>query len=131
MCTQPLFDPSRITFHPLDGTSVRSDKLLRELAGVATLSEDLLWSAFDHPELIPEDWKFDQDGKAQPILFWGTLSQDRHDGLHRGCSYLSGLCWSEDQGRWGYATYWLNRRFLGRLWMVHHQMPFRVAVLQH
>jgi hypothetical protein len=81
------------------GTKLRdkfSDKLV--------LNACVLDYLIEHPELIPESWKKDEQGRTRFIFFWGTIFRNFDGGLGVGC-----LFW--DQSEWCLFYNWLDHDF--------------------
>ena len=95
---------------------INGNKLLRtELEGRPVFNANLLDWLLEHPHLIPEDWKHDEQGRSRFIFFWGTIYR-RLDGL----LYVRCLAWDRD--RWYCGTYWLGSDFDSR-----HPAAMRVS----
>ena len=54
-----------------------------------------------HPNLIPEEWKQDEKGRARCTFFWGTIYRCSDGDLCVRC-----LCW--DDGKWRRGYFWLD-----------------------
>jgi len=96
---QFTWDPTRVepylSPHQRGGKTITGTKLQKELSGMSVLNANVLDYLFDHPELIPEDWK----GKY--VYFWGTIY--RHSDGNLNVRYLY---WLGGQWHWGYD--WLD-----------------------
>ncbi|MEK7576265.1 MAG: hypothetical protein AAB482_01085 [Patescibacteria group bacterium] len=79
---------------------IKGDKLRRELASEPVLNANVLDYLFAHPDLIPEEWKVDAEGRTRYIFFWGTIYRDSGGGLCVRCLYWYG-------GRWLWFCDWL------------------------
>jgi hypothetical protein len=99
-------DLTKIQFHfspnQKDGKMIEGNKLRKELENskVPVLNACVLDYLIAHPEIIPEDWKVDENGNTHYIYFWGTVYRDPSDNLCVRC-----LCW--DDGAWNWNFSWL------------------------
>lgn len=62
-------------------------------SGMKLFNTNLLYYLLKHPHLIPEEWKFSEDGKPNQIYFWGTVYQ-----LSDGRIYV--YCLTYENGIW-------------------------------
>ncbi len=81
--------------------SIRGHELRKELAGQMVFNANLLDYLLDHPHLIPEAWKADENGDTSYIYFWGTVYQDSVGSLCVRCLYFN-------RGRWKQSFGWLG-----------------------
>lgn len=98
------FDSSKLSiyFSPnqKDGKVIEGHKLRAELETdkVLVLNACVLDYLLLHPELIPEDWKKDENGNARYISFWGTVYRSPNGDL-----YVRVLYWLDGAWRWHYG----------------------------
>ena len=90
-----------------EGTIVGND-LRKELEGKSVLNACHLDYLREHPDLIPDNWKVDEQGKTRFIFFWGTIYRGSDGHLDVRCLYWGG-------GGWGWGHGWL-----GAGWSVHN-----------
>jgi hypothetical protein len=99
------FDASKVQFYldkgQQNGKYIEGNKLRKALSGKPVLNANVLDYLLKHPELIPDDWKKDENGNTRYIFFWGTIYRSS-DGL----LYVRYLCWGG--GRWGWDAGWLD-----------------------
>lgn len=106
-------DLSKIQFHfspnQIDGKVIEGNKLRKELEKnkVPVLNACVLDYLLLHPELIPENWKKDENGNTRYIYFWGTVYRYPSGGL---C--VRYLYW--DDGAWDWSGGWLGRDWHGQ-----------------
>jgi hypothetical protein len=102
------FDPEQVKFHLADGqkNGIQGHKLRKELQGKPVFNANLLDYLLAHPELIPEDWKKDENGNTRYIFFWGTIYR-----LRDGDLYVRYLYW--DGVRWRWSNFWLGHDWHG------------------
>jgi hypothetical protein len=93
------WDPAKVTLY-LDsgqkgGKWIKGEKLQQNLAssGKVPFNANLLDYLLEHPELIPTEWKQDENGNTRFIFFHGTTYNDSDGDRCVRC-----LCW--DDGRW-------------------------------
>ncbi len=91
-----------------DGKYVEGNKLRKELADKIVLNANVLDYLLAHPQLIPEEWKKDDNGKIRFIFFWGTIYCHSDGGLYVRCLYF-------DDGEWYWNDYWLDGGWDGRV----------------
>ncbi len=105
-------DPSRLKLHfspnQLDGKVIKGTDLSDELKAqnIPLLNGCVLDYLLAHTEIIPEDWKQDENGNTRYVYFWDTE--------YRGPSgrvYVRYLCWIG--GRWYWLADWLDCAFDG------------------
>ncbi len=112
-------DPTKIKLYLSEaqrkGDKISGNELRKELEGKLILNAYVLDYLLTHPELIPEDWKRDDEGRIRCIFFWGTIYRDLNCALWVRC-----LCWGGD--RWSWRCYWLDDR-----WDVQHSAALRVS----
>lgn len=100
-------DQSRLRLHfspnQKDGKVIEGNKLRKELEEnkVPVLNACVLDYLLAHPEIIPEDWKFDENGNTRYVYFWGTVYRDPGGNL---C--VRYLCWGG--GAWDWSYDWLG-----------------------
>lgn len=100
----------KIGFHlspnQAEGEYIESNKLRKELQDnrVEILNANVLDYLREHPELIPDSWKVDEQGKTRYIFFWGTVYRGSGGRLRVRC-----LCWLG--GEWGWSNRWLDREW--------------------
>ncbi len=103
-------DPARLKLHfspnQLDGKVIKGPDLRDELKAqnIPVLNSCVLEYLLAHPELIPEDWKQDENGNTRFIYFWDTEYRYPDGNVYVRC-----LFWNDDAWRWCY-------RWLGRGW---------------
>ena len=103
-------DLSKIQLHlspnQKDGKVIKGNKLRKELetSKVPVLNACVLDYLLAHSEIIPEDWKVDENGNTRYIYFWGTVYRDPD-----GRPYVRCLYWSDGAWRWSYS-------YLGHDW---------------
>jgi hypothetical protein len=90
-----------------DGKSLKGTALRTALAGKPVLTAHVLDYYLAHPELIPESWKYDENGNTRYIYFWGTIYRNSGGSLCVRC-----LCWHD--GRWGWGGLWLDGEWRGQ-----------------
>ena len=83
-------------------------ELLDELTGKSVLNANILDALYEHPELIPEDWKRDEAGNIHVIYFWGSIYG------YTGTDRLFVRCFCFHDGSWKRDYNWLDNDFLGR-----------------
>jgi hypothetical protein len=84
-----------------NGKTIEGNKLRKELANTAVFNANLLDYLLDNPQLIPDEWKVDENGKTRYIFFWGTIY--RFSGGDLCVRYL---CF--DGGHWRRYDCWLG-----------------------
>ncbi|OGY36716.1 MAG: hypothetical protein A3E36_04035 [Candidatus Andersenbacteria bacterium RIFCSPHIGHO2_12_FULL_45_11b] len=106
------WDPSQYRLHlqpsQQKGSSVQGYKLREELADLPTANANLLDYLLEHPQLIPEEWKKDENGNIRYIFFWSTVYRN---SVGRLC--VRYLCFSG--GRWQAYYDYLGSQFGGEL----------------
>lgn len=92
-----------------DGKVIEGNKLRKELEKnkVPVLNACVLDYLISHPELIPEDWKKDENGNTRYIYFWGTVYRHQIDDL-----YVRYLYWNDGAWDWDYC--WLGEYWDGQ-----------------
>ncbi len=102
---QLAFNPAKIKFYlspnQQDNKVIKGKQLRKELANEFVLNANVLDFLLAHQELIPEDWKEDEQGNTRFIFFWGTIYCGLSGGLGVRC-----LCWVGKRWDWDYR--WLN-----------------------
>lgn len=87
---------------------VGGQDLWKELKNKSTLSACMLDHFCEHPDLIPDSWKTDEQGRTLYIYFWGTI-YNRSDGYR----YVRYLYWQNGKWSWDYS-------WLGICWSVNY-----------
>ena len=98
------FDASQIEFYLSAAQKkghIESNKLRKELAGKPVLNANVLDYLLAHTELIPENWKKDENGNTRYIFFWGTIYRNSD-----GYLCVRYLYWYDD--RWFWVSSWLD-----------------------
>lgn len=107
---QFVFDPAKVKFYlspnQQNGKGIEGNKLRKELADELVLNANVLDYLFKNPQLIPENWKKDEQGNPRYIFFWGTIYRDSGGDL---C--VSYLCFLD--GSWDKYYYWLGGDWFG------------------
>lgn len=80
---------------------VAGHELREELEDVKVLNANILDQLIKDPELYPESWKKDDEGKTLYIFFWGTVYVDFNTEPFVRCLY-----WRDGEPRW--LCKWLN-----------------------
>lgn len=100
------FNPEKFEFYlsknQQKGKSTEGNKLYKELKSKLVLNANVLDYLIKNPQLIPEDWKKDEDGNTRYIFFWGTIYRHSDGDLYVRC-----LGWRG--GRWSWGGRWLDR----------------------
>jgi len=104
------WDPKHVPFYlsksQKKDSYIEGKKLRKELAGMRMLNANVLDYLLKNPQLIPEEWKRDEQGRIRYILFWGTIYRD-------SCGLcVRSLCCHVGQWDWDYS--WLDRDWDGR-----------------
>ena len=94
------FSPNQINGNVIGGNELRSEF---EKGTVPVLNACVLDYLLLHPELILEDWKFDEAGRERDIYFWGTIFFDEDFGF-----VVHYLRWSVYRGEWAMCAQWLR-----------------------
>jgi len=98
----------KITFHlspnQMGDKSIKGENLRGELAKEMVLNANVLDYLLAHPDLIPDSWKVDSEGRTVLLFFWGTVYR-RSDGV----LCVRDLCWNGS--RWGWSNHWLGREW--------------------
>lgn len=96
-------DFTQVKFRLVNGqkNGIQGNKVRKALAGQPIFNANLLDYLLAHPELIPEDWKQDENGNTRYIFFWGTIYRNRKGNLFVRCFF-----WRD--GRWYGSHYWLG-----------------------
>ncbi len=93
------FDPAKIQFY-LDEDqktgSVVGTELAKRLSEKSLLPANVLDYLLANPELVPEEWKVDEQGNARYINFWTVYR------LSDGRLCVRYLYWRDGQWRWLY-----------------------------
>jgi len=80
--------------------SIQGHKLREKLAKQTVLDANILDYLVEHPELIPDTWKQDEEGRTRYVFFWGTVFRHADGNLCVRC-----LCWGD--GGWQVDYGWL------------------------
>lgn len=95
------FDPKQIKFFltrdQRAGKTVEGSKLRKELAGKDILKANVLDYLLAHPEIIPDEWKTDENGDIRCIFFWGTIYRNSGGNL-----FVRYLYWNDNRWSWNY-----------------------------
>ena len=95
-----FLDGKKIAFHlspnQMGDKSIRGENLRVELAKEPVLNANVLDYLLAHPDLIPDSWAVDDQGRTRYLFFWGTVYH-RSDG--RLCVRFLYRC--GDRWRWG------------------------------
>lgn len=98
------WDPTKVKLflskNQINGKTISGNKLREEVEGKG-YNANLLDYLMDHPLLIPEDWKKDENGKTRYIYFWDTIYHDSD-----GYLYVRYLYWGG--GHWRTYCHWLG-----------------------
>lgn len=95
-----------------NGKTVKGYVLRDEFTG-KSLNANVLDALYEHPELIPDDWKVDEHGDIRCIFFWDTIYQGAHDSLCVRYLYFHGSRWYRH-----YGCFFLGSDWGGRNWAV-------------
>lgn len=88
------------------GKVIRGHELREELSGKSVLHPNIMDALIEHPSLIPEDWKKDEEGNTRFIFFLAVIFRDADGDLCVRCFYFNG-------GQWGRNYYWLDGDWSG------------------
>jgi hypothetical protein len=90
------------------GKTVTGYDLKAEATGQPVRNGNVLDALLKHPELFPDDWKTDEQGRTRYVFFLATIY--RHgDNLCVRCACFGG-------GRWLGGYYWLDFEWVERYW---------------
>jgi hypothetical protein len=99
------WDPTQVQFYLSEPQrkekSIEGNKLRKKLEGKPVFNANLLDYLLAHPNLIPEEWKKDQNGRTRYIFFWGTIYRDSVGSLCARFLYWLG-------GKWQSSNDWLD-----------------------
>ncbi|MFH1711786.1 MAG: hypothetical protein ABH846_00935 [Patescibacteria group bacterium] len=99
------FDPGKIILHldegQQEGRTIVGNELRSRLADKPVLNACVLDHLLANAALIPESWKYDEQGRTRCIYFWGTIYRGSNDSL---C--VRYLYW--DGGDWVWSYRWLD-----------------------
>jgi hypothetical protein len=84
-----------------NGKTIKGHKLSKELKNKQVLNACIMDALRANTQLIPEDWKQDEQGRARYIYFWGTIFR-----IANGDLYVEFLYWNG--GRWSWDCRWLG-----------------------
>ena len=103
---QLSFDPSKVVLH-LSGLQKRGKAIggwefFKELASMPVLNVNVLDFLLANPHLIPDEWKYAENGQARVIFFYGTTYRNMYNGL---C--VESLWWNEHN--WINGGDWVGR----------------------
>ncbi len=82
-----------------NGKVVTGHELAKQWAKRSVFNANLLDYLLDHPQLIPESWKQDEQGQTLLIYFPGTKYRDSDGNLYVRYLYWRGGHWQAD-GHW-------------------------------
>ena len=103
-----LFQPER----QKNDMFVRGSDLYEEIAAREALNANVHSALFTHPELIPEDWKVDAQGRMRIVHFWGTMYRlDPSDEDERTIQDLFFL-----NGTWQRSYVGLIQQWTSQMW---------------
>jgi hypothetical protein len=71
----------------MHGEITQGYKLREELKDKNVLNACIFDALFANPNLIPEDWKQDKQGRTRYIFFWGTIFRGADGRLYVRCLY--------------------------------------------
>lgn len=101
------FDPRKVKFH-LDDTqktgTIGGHELRKKLVGLPVMNACVLDHLLDNTNLIPDEWKVDEQGQTRFIYFWGTIYRDSGGNLYVRFLFL-------DDGYWNWHYSWLDDGF--------------------
>lgn len=107
---QLAFDPTKVELYLSPNQQgekhIVGNKLRKELVNKCVLNANVLDYLLVHPELIPEDWKKNEQGEIRYIFFWGTIYR-----VSRGSLYVRCLYFCDD--KWSWHFHWLDYEWLG------------------
>ncbi|MBI5420985.1 MAG: hypothetical protein HZA35_01590 [Parcubacteria group bacterium] len=99
------WDPAKVKFHlsrnQRGNKSIVGNELRKELEKQPVYNANMLDFLYAKQELIPEEWKKDENGNIRFIYFWGTIYRDSD-----GFLYVRYLCFRGGQWDWRYR--WLD-----------------------
>jgi len=108
---QMVWDPTKVKFHlsknQKGGKRIEGNKLRKELEGKPVYNANLLDYLYANKELIPEEWKKNEDGSIRFTYFWGTIYRASLGSLD-----VRYLCFSG--GQWCWSCSWLGSDWDGR-----------------
>jgi len=108
---QMVWDPTKVKFHisknQKGGKRIEGNKLRKELEGKPVYNANLLDYLYANQELIPEEWKKNEDGSIRFTYFWGTIYRASLGSLD-----VRYLCFSG--GQWCWSCSWLGSDWDGR-----------------
>lgn len=90
-----------------NGKYIEGNKLRKQI-GKSVMNANVLDHLLKNPQLIPDDWKKDENGNTRYIFFLGTIYRDSVGGL---C--VRYLFWNAR--RWQWNARWLVRDWYGNL----------------
>ncbi|HAU66637.1 MAG: hypothetical protein UT30_C0011G0036 [Candidatus Uhrbacteria bacterium GW2011_GWF2_39_13] len=100
-------DPSKLGLHfspsHNNGKRIKGNKLLTELQSekISVLNACVLDYLLAHPEIIPEDWKINENGNNLFTSFLGTIYRGSNNNL-----YVRYLYWNGNAWEWGYQSFY-------------------------
>lgn len=98
------FDPAQVTFYLSKKQKkgvIGGNDLKKELEKKPVFNANLLDYLLAHPDIIPDEWKTNEDGSTRYTFFWGTEYRDADGDL-----YVRYLHWSGDG--WCWSGSWLD-----------------------
>jgi hypothetical protein len=89
----------------MSGKTVQGLQLRDEVTGQPVVTANVLDALYEYTELIPEEWKVDEQGRIRYIFFWGTIYRDSGGLLCVRCLFFGGGAWRRFyrwlDGGWG------------------------------
>jgi len=108
---QMVWDSTKVKFHlsknQKGGKRIEGNKLRKELEHKPVYNANLLDYLYANQELIPEEWKKNEDGSIRFTYFWGTIYS-----YSDGYLYVRVLYFHDGQWNWDYR--WLGVDWNGR-----------------
>lgn len=105
---QFTWDPTKVKHYrsknQMNGKWLEGNKLRKELADQPTFNANLLDYLLEHPHLIPEAWKKDEEGNMLYTFFWATIYRSADGDLYVRCLDFDG-------GHWRAGYCWLDYDF--------------------
>lgn len=98
-----------------NGQVVSGHKLRDALSGKLVLHPNVLDALLEHPHLIPESWKVDEQGRTRFIFFWAVIYRDTDASLFVRCLFFVGVEWRGD-------SHWLDS-----VWIVQYPAALRAS----
>ena len=99
------WDPTKVKFrlskNQQGDKRIVGNELRKELVKQPVLNANMLDYLYAKQELIPEEWKRNQDGSIRYTFFWGTIYRNSAGSLFVRC-----LCFID--GQWFWVCRWLG-----------------------